>query len=174
MTVYDNIASPLKMSGLAAADIDRKVRAAAATIHIDRLLDRMPAELSGGQQQRTAIARSLVKDTELLLLDEPLVNLDYKLRESCRPNSRIFQNTHGHRGLHDDGTVGGADAGRHPGGHGRGADSADRRHTRRLSSSRDSAGGPGRQRSADQFSSGVVAGGMARLERDIDIARPGT
>ncbi len=84
MKVYDNIASPLKMSGVSHADIDQKVRKAAAMLHIDNLLDRLPAELSGGQQQRTAIARSLVKDSELLLLDEPLVNLDYKLREELQ------------------------------------------------------------------------------------------
>lgn len=84
MTVYNNIASPLKMSGLPASDIDQKVRKTAAMLHIDNLLDRLPAELSGGQQQRTAIARSLVKDSELLLLDEPLVNLDYKLREELQ------------------------------------------------------------------------------------------
>ncbi|MFO7570157.1 MAG: ABC transporter ATP-binding protein [Smithellaceae bacterium] len=84
MTVYDNIASPLKMSRLPAADIDQRVRKTAAMLHIENLLDRLPAELSGGQQQRTAIARSLVKDSELLLLDEPLVNLDYKLREELQ------------------------------------------------------------------------------------------
>jgi glycerol transport system ATP-binding protein len=84
MTVYDNIASPLKMSGMSRADIDQKVQKAAAMLHIDNLLERLPAELSGGQQQRTAIARSLVKDSELLLLDEPLVNLDYKLREELQ------------------------------------------------------------------------------------------
>ena len=84
MTVYDNIASPLKMGGLSRADIDQTVRKAAQMLHIDNLLDRLPAELSGGQQQRTAIARSLVKDSELLLLDEPLVNLDYKLREELQ------------------------------------------------------------------------------------------
>lgn len=84
MTVYDNIASPLKMSGMAAAEIDEKVRKTATMLHIEDLLERLPAELSGGQQQRTAIARSLVKDSELLLLDEPLVNLDYKLREELQ------------------------------------------------------------------------------------------
>jgi len=84
MTVYNNIASPLKMGGLSRAEIDQKVRKAAAMLHIDNLFERLPAELSGGQQQRTAIARALVKDSELLLLDEPLVNLDYKLREELQ------------------------------------------------------------------------------------------
>jgi glycerol transport system ATP-binding protein len=90
--VYDNIASPLKLSGMDNAEIDRRVRRTAAMLHLEGLLDRLPAELSGGQQQRTAIARALVKDTELLLLDEPLVNLDYKLREEMRIElQEIFQ-----------------------------------------------------------------------------------
>jgi len=83
-TVYKNIASPLKIAGYKKSEIDRCVRETAEMLHIDDLLDRMPADLSGGQQQRTAIARALVKDTDLLLLDEPLVNLDYKLREELR------------------------------------------------------------------------------------------
>lgn len=83
-TVYNNIASPLRIRGLAKADIDKKVRETAAMVRIDHLLDRLPAELSGGQQQRVAIARALIKEADLLLLDEPLVNLDYKLREELR------------------------------------------------------------------------------------------
>ena len=84
LTVYENIASPLKTSGMAKPEIDRQVREIAETLRIDDLLDRLPAELSGGQQQRTAIARAMVKNAELLLMDEPLVNLDYKLREELR------------------------------------------------------------------------------------------
>jgi glycerol transport system ATP-binding protein len=84
LTVYKNIASPLKVSGVPKAEIERRVRETAAMLHLENLLDRLPAELSGGQQQRIAIARALVKDAQLLLLDEPLVNLDYKLREELR------------------------------------------------------------------------------------------
>lgn len=84
LTVYKNIASPLKVAGVATAEIDERVRETARMLRIDHLLDRLPAELSGGQQQRTAIARALVKEAEVLLLDEPLVNLDYKLREELR------------------------------------------------------------------------------------------
>jgi glycerol transport system ATP-binding protein len=82
MTVYDNIASPLKLRG--GQDIDRRVRELAARLHIDVFLDRLPAALSGGQQQRVALARALAKAAPLMLLDEPLVNLDYKLREELR------------------------------------------------------------------------------------------
>jgi glycerol transport system ATP-binding protein len=84
LNVYKNIASPLRLAGMDKNEIDRRVRDTAAMLRIDDLLDRLPAELSGGQQQRIAIARSLAKNADLLLLDEPLVNLDYKLREELR------------------------------------------------------------------------------------------
>jgi glycerol transport system ATP-binding protein len=82
MTVRDNIASPLKLRG--APDTAARVQALAAKLHIEMFLDRYPAELSGGQQQRVALARALAKGAPLMLLDEPLVNLDYKLREELR------------------------------------------------------------------------------------------
>ena len=84
MTVRDNIASPLKLHRTPKATIDKKVRELAERLHIDIFLDRLPAELSGGQQQRVALARALAKNAPLMLLDEPLVNLDYKLREELR------------------------------------------------------------------------------------------
>jgi glycerol transport system ATP-binding protein len=84
LSVYNNIASPLKLSGMDARQIDRRVHEAAEMLNIRDYLQRLPAELSGGQQQRTAIARALVKDAQLLLMDEPLVNLDYKLRGKYR------------------------------------------------------------------------------------------
>ncbi len=84
LSVYDNIAAPLRFSRTDKTEIDHRVRETAAMLRIDSLLDRLPAELSGGQQQRTAIARALVREAHLLLLDEPLVNLDYKLREELR------------------------------------------------------------------------------------------
>jgi glycerol transport system ATP-binding protein len=84
LTVYENIASPLRVAGVPRTDLDRRVRDAAALMRLDSQLDRHPLELSGGQQQRTALARAIVKRADLLLLDEPLANLDYKLREELR------------------------------------------------------------------------------------------
>jgi glycerol transport system ATP-binding protein len=84
MTVYDNIASPLRLQGKSAADIDAAVHKTADMMKLGPMLQRKPLELSGGQQQRCALARALVKDAGLVLLDEPLANLDYKLREELR------------------------------------------------------------------------------------------
>ncbi len=87
-TVFDNIASPLKVAGIERSEIDRRVAEVAEMMHLGPFLDRLPAELSGGQQQRVALARALARDAELLLLDEPLVNLDFKLREELRVELR--------------------------------------------------------------------------------------
>ena len=84
MTVYDNIASPLRLAGIPRAEIDARVRKAADLMKLGPMLQRKPLELSGGQQQRCALARALVKNAGLVLLDEPLANLDYKLREELR------------------------------------------------------------------------------------------
>ncbi|WLD59191.1 ABC transporter ATP-binding protein [Salinispirillum sp. LH 10-3-1] len=90
LTVYDNIASPLKLAKMPTKVIHERVRETASMLHIENLLDRYPMELSGGQQQRTAMARALVKDAQLILFDEPLVNLDYKLREELREELRAL------------------------------------------------------------------------------------
>ncbi|MTI18212.1 ABC transporter ATP-binding protein [Rhodobacteraceae bacterium RKSG542] len=84
LTVYENIASPLRVAGTKPAEIDQKVRSAAELLKLTPYMDRHPLELSGGQQQRTALARALVKGARLVLMDEPLANLDYKLREELR------------------------------------------------------------------------------------------
>jgi len=92
LTVYENIASPLRLMGKAQAEIDKAVRQTAEMLRLTPMLTRKPLELSGGQQQRCALARALVKGAGLVLLDEPLANLDYKLREELRIEiPRIFE-----------------------------------------------------------------------------------
>ncbi len=92
MSVYDNIASPMRLMGQSKAEIDRAVRQTAEMLKLTSMLQRKPLELSGGQQQRCALARALVKGAGLVLLDEPLANLDYKLREELRIEiPRIFE-----------------------------------------------------------------------------------
>lgn len=92
LTVYENIASPLRLTAAPKAEIDRAVRATAEMLKLTPMLARKPLELSGGQQQRCALARALVKGAGLVLLDEPLANLDYKLREELRIEiPRIFE-----------------------------------------------------------------------------------
>lgn len=88
LSVFENIASPLRQNGTGRKEIEHRVRETAQMLRIEGLLERYPLELSGGQQQRTAMARALVKDAELVLFDEPLVNLDYKLREELRQEMR--------------------------------------------------------------------------------------
>jgi multiple sugar transport system ATP-binding protein len=84
MTVRQNMAFALEMRGMTAAEIDRRVRAAAGLLHIEDYLDRRPKALSGGQRQRVAMGRAIVRDPQVFLFDEPLSNLDAKLRTQVR------------------------------------------------------------------------------------------
>src|SRR3977135_3737730 len=91
-TVYENIASPLRVQGKPRTEIESRGQEAPKRLKLEPYLQRTPLQLSGGQQQRTAIARALVKGADLVLLDEPLANLDYKLREELRTElPRIFE-----------------------------------------------------------------------------------
>lgn len=88
LTVYENIASPLRVARTPRAEIDRRVLRIATQLGLQSRLDRRPATLSGGEQQRVALGRALAKDADVVLLDEPLANLDFKLREELRGELR--------------------------------------------------------------------------------------
>jgi multiple sugar transport system ATP-binding protein len=91
MTVFDNIANPLKTAKLSMSEVRRRVVDVAKFLKIDELLDRMPLQISGGEMQRVAIARAMVKGSKIYLLDEPLVNLDYRIREDMRGELKKMQ-----------------------------------------------------------------------------------
>ena len=95
MTVFQNIAFPLEMAKVGKAEIEPAVREAARKVKIDHLLDRKPGQLSGGQQQRCALARAIVRKARLFLLDEPLSNLDAKLRLETRIELKKLQRSLG-------------------------------------------------------------------------------
>src|SRR5438046_9668495 len=90
-TVFQNIAFPLEASRTPRKQIEEKVRWAAEMFSISRYLDRYPRQLSGGERQRVALCRALVRDPKVFLLDEPLANLDAKLRNTARDELKRFQ-----------------------------------------------------------------------------------
>ena len=93
MTVYDNMAFGLKLRKVPKAEIDKKVREAARILDLDKLLDRKPKALSGGQRQRVAMGRAIVRNPKVFLMDEPLSNLDAKLRVQMRIEiSKLHEN----------------------------------------------------------------------------------
>ena len=92
MTVYDNMAFALKLRKTPKEEIDKKVRDAAKKLDIEHLLDRKPKALSGGQRQRVALGRAIVREPKVFLMDEPLSNLDAKLRVQMRTViSKLYQ-----------------------------------------------------------------------------------
>jgi multiple sugar transport system ATP-binding protein len=91
MTVYENICFPLKVRRIPKSQHDDRVRRAAAMVELDELLHRLPRELSGGQRQRVALARAIVREPAVFLMDEPLSNLDAKLRVSTRAQIKHLQ-----------------------------------------------------------------------------------
>ncbi len=91
MSVYDNMAYGLRNRGMAKDEIDRRVRAAARTLELGQLLDRKPRQLSGGQRQRVAMGRAIVREPKAFLFDEPLSNLDAKLRVQMRVEIKKLQ-----------------------------------------------------------------------------------
>jgi len=92
MTVYDNLAFGLKLHKIPKAEIDRRVHEGAAMLGIEELLDRKPKQLSGGQRQRVAVGRAIVREPQVFLMDEPLSNLDAKLRVATRAEiSKLHQ-----------------------------------------------------------------------------------
>ncbi len=91
MSIYDNIRFPLKMRGVPSADHDRLVRQAAEMVELGQYLDRKPRALSGGQRQRAALARAIVRQPQVFLMDEPLSNLDAKLRLTMRAQLKHIQ-----------------------------------------------------------------------------------
>lgn len=95
MTVWENVIYPLGLQGVERIEADKRTKEAIASVNLTGLEDRLPSQLSGGQQQRVALARALVAEPKIMLLDEPLTNLDANLREEMRFEIRALQRRKG-------------------------------------------------------------------------------
>jgi multiple sugar transport system ATP-binding protein len=96
MSVFDNLALNLKVRRVPKTEIERRVRGIAATLQLDDLLSRRPGQLSGGERQRVAVGRALIRNPRVLLMDEPLSNLDLKLRERMRTELKHLHEQYRH------------------------------------------------------------------------------
>ena len=158
MTVRDNMAFGLKLRKVPKADIEKRVNEAAGILSLEKLLDRKPKELSGGQRQRVALGRAIVREPAVFLMDEPLSNLDAKLRVQTRAEiARLHQ-----RLGHDDRL-------RHPR-PGRGDDDGhpDRGHERRACSSRSARRRTSTTSPANRFVAGFI-GSPSMNFLDVDV-----
>jgi ABC-type sugar transport system ATPase subunit len=160
MTVAKNIAFPLRPRGVAKAERDRLTKEAAEMLGLGELLDRKPAQLSGGQRQRVALARAVVRHPTVFLMDEPLSNLDAKLRTQTRHRARrAAPPPRHHVHLRDPRSDRSDDHGRSGGDHGGGASPASRVAASRVRPSRQSLRRPLRRRASDEHHAGCVGAG---------------
>ena len=152
MSVYQNMAFGLKMRRTPKAEIEKRVREAAAILSIEALLDRRPRELSGGQRQRVALGRAIVREPKVFLFDEPLSNLDAKLRVQMRAEiARLHRRLEDDDHLRDARPGRGDDARRSDRAHGSGRDSAGRYADEHLSAAGEPVRGVVRWQPGDEF-----------------------
>ena len=157
MSVYNNMAYGLRNRGMPKPEIDTRVQEAARILELGAMLDRKPGQLSGGQRQRVAMGRAIVRQPKVFLFDEPLSNLDAKLRIAMRVEIRKLQRRLDHHiDLRHPRPARGDDARRYPGGDERRPGRADRQPAGYLPETRDHLRGVLHRRAADEFDAAAV------------------